>query len=726
MDEPSPKEQPASSSRELIAFAFVEEAYARTGDLVSGLVPLFAPVLAKKPHRKFDPAEFAVDVQKAYDIPMSPLVAAGLVEKLAESKLLTQAEGEPHTYRIAPSPPLGASFDESEVDSLLKAFSAFANDSLDRLNLRQDHDVLAAAFLQRLTSAQFLSFTDRREKNYYRGRTLALKKVEDDPQDAFQLSQALDVLSAEFALRMLEQGTGAADLLARLMSGAIIAEVVLTLQTPSSSDALASLAVVFDGPLILDYLDLSTPELRDYANDLFDLLGKAGVRKAVLRHTVEEMKGTLRGPLEALQRGDQPFGPLGNRIRVDTSHAAYARETLSDLEGRVQGMGFGILDADAFSTPERTKYCDAAIEEGLRNNVGPVMENLERRIRDARSIATVLRLREEACKAKSIADARWVLVTRNEAVAKRSHGFLLVRKLLERDQVPPAITDRQLAGYLWFAVGGSLGLLSRKKLIANCSNVMSLRTDVVSKVRQYLTELNSEKANLFMALMRDQRAQRCLVHATLGFPSAVTPNNAEQLLEEVRLSVAAEVREEAARREAQLKAEHDKAVADLANQHQEEVLRREADLLAARNAINEHKKESEDKIGKHQRDISQLEERFGALASSFDADVDARVQRAASQARRRTVALKMALVVAYLILVGLAAWFMPGDRIYALVVTLLLALAGFWVVPQIAFEKLARPLWEKTLASRCADLGVSEHLHRYVADSATMSVVRRR
>lgn len=90
---------------------------------------------------------------------------------------------------------------------------------------------------------------------------------------------------------------------------------------------------------------------------------------------------------------------------------------------------------------------------------------------------------------------------------------------------------------------------------------MSPRTDVVSKVRQYLIELDPEKANLFVTLMRDQRAQRCLVHSTLGFPSAITPDNAEQLLEEVRLSVAAEVRGEAERREAELKHDHEEELA---------------------------------------------------------------------------------------------------------------------------------------------------------------------
>lgn len=616
--------------------------------------------------------------------------------------------------------------DESEIDALLEAFSQFANESLARSGMQQDPDTLATAFLQRLTSAQFLSFTDRREKNYYRGRTLTLKKVEDDSQDNFQLAQALDVLSAEFAWKNLELGGAAAEILARLMCGAIIAEVVLTLQAPSSSDALSKLTVVSDGPLILDYLDLSTPELRDFANDLFELLGKAGVRKAVFKHTLEEMKGTLRGPLDALQRGDQPFGSLGNRIRVDTSHAAYARETLADLQGRVEKLGFDILDADAFATPEQLKYCDDAAEEGLRNNVGPLMENLERRIRDARSIATVLRLRADACNAKSVADTHWILVTRNEAVAKRSQSFLLGRKLIDRDHVPPAITDRQLAGYLWFAVGGNLGTLSRKKLVANCSNVMTPRTDVVSKVRQYLTELDSEKANLFVALMRDQRAQRCLVHATLGFPSAVTSHNAEQLLEEVRLSVAGEVREEAARREAVLKAEHDNAVADLARQHQEEVLRRDADLLSARRELRHHKKESEEKLSEHQGEISQLKEHVHALASSIDADIDSRMQRAADHARRQTVTLKVALVVGYLVVVGVAAWLAPGDPIYRVAVAVVVAFIGFWIVPQSAFETMARPLWTKGLSSKCAELGVSEHLHKYEVDASTMQVIRKR
>lgn len=716
------------NSRELIAFAFVEEAYAKTGDLVSGLLPLFGPLLAKKAHRRFDPVEFADEVQRAYDIPMSPLVASGLVEKLAEAGLLTLSETEPNTYRIAARREEVAKFDEQGMEEILSEFTEFANASLTHVGLsHQDRDVLDVAFLHRLTTAQFLSFSERREKNYYHGKTLILKRVEDDEQDAIQLEQALDVLSAEFVLRKLEASDSAGELLTRLMTGALIAEVVLTLQAPSSIDALGDLKVVFDGPLVLDFMDLSTPELRDYASDLFALVEKATARKVIFKHTLEEMKGTLRGPLDALQRGEKPFGPLGNRIRLDSSHAAYARESLNDLDQRVATLGFEIIDADLLATDERMEFCDDATEEGLRNNIGPLLTNLDRRIRDAHSIATILRQRARIQSPKSIADSSWVLVTRNDAVAARSQGYLVMRKIITRDDVPPAITDKRLAGYLWFSVGGNLGALSRKKLVANCSAVMTPRTDVVSKVRQYLEELDPKKAALFIALMRDQRAQRCLVHSTLAFPSAITPDNAEQLLEEVRLSVAADVRAEAEQREAEVNRKHEDELSKLAASHQKELLDQGSELLALKGEFGDHKEASAAELEKRTNEIAGLNERLNGIESSVKRSIDSRIQGAARRATREIFLLRLASVLIYLVIVGCAYWFIPTKdeyRLYALVATLIVALLGTGLIAQIAYDKFARPIWMRRLASHCNELDVADHLERYEVDSKKMRVNR--
>lgn len=714
-----------SSHRELIAFAFVEDAYSKTGDLVAGLMPLFAPILAKRPGRVFNPTEFADEVQKTYDIPMSPLVASGLVEKLSEAGLLSNADSEPHTYRIVRRESQADAIDERDADQLLEDFSDFAGESLEKIGLTFEPEGLSGAFLHRLTSAQFLTFSEKREKNYFQGKTLSLKKVEDDELDAFHIDQALDVLSAEFALRVLEKGGSAALLLTKLMTGALIAEVVLTLQTPSSGEVLSNVKVVFDGPLILDLLDLSTPELRDYAGDLFELIEKSRIHKIVFSHIVEEMKGTLRGPLEALQRGDQPFGPLGNRIRVDPSHAAYARATLANLETQIKALGFEIIDADAFTTPDLMRHCDDALEEGLRNNIGPLMENLERRIRDARSISTVLRARALANAAKSIVESEWILVTRNDAVAAKSHNYLLMKKVIERDGVPPAITDRRLAGYLWFAVGGSLGALSQKKLVANCSYVLSPRTDVVSKVRQYLTELDPQKANLFMTLMRDERAQRCLVHSTLGFPSAVSQDNAEQLLEEVRRSVASELKEEADAREEELRRKHAEELSATNWARKEEQIAKDAELLKLRDEMKEKEAAASKELDTRDKSLAEFSQRLRGLESAHESDIDARIDRASVSARRLTYGLKAGLVLIYLLIVAVAYLFSPKDGSWALFIVIAVAMLGYWIIPQITYEKLSRPLWIWRLHSRCRDLGVLEHLEEYELDGKKLSVTKR-
>lgn len=713
------------SPRELVAFAFVEEAYSRTGDLVAGLVPLFVPILAKRANRRFDPAEFSSAVEKAYDIPMSPLVASGLAEKLAEFRLLRVDPSEPHTYRVEPSAYVETPLDDSGIDELLAAFGQFASKSLTKIGLNVPADSLQTAFLKRLTSVDFLSFVERREKNYYKGKKLVLNDVVDDEQDAVHLDQALDVLSAAFALQTIEHGGSGADLITRLTGGALIADVVLTLQVPSSSAALNDISMSFDGPLILDYLDLSTPELHDFAKDLFALIEKAGIRKFVFAHVVMEMKGTLRGPLEAMQRGETPFGPLGNRIRGDSSHAGYARATLDDLETQLAAMGFEILDTDAYANDDLFFYCDLDTEEGLRNMIGPLHTNLERRIRDARSIATVLRLRGAAQHVKSIADAKWLFVTRNDVVASKSSTFVVYRGLLQKDDVPAALTDRRLAGYLWFAVGGNLGNLSRKKLIANCSYVMNPQTDLVSKVRQYLTELDPKKADVFMALMRDQRAQRCLVQSTMAFPSLVGLDNVDELLELVRFSTAEEVRATAEQREAVLTREYSETLAATNRRHADEEFQRQNQILLIEQDHAGQKIAAESAVSLRDEQIGDLAHRLSGMEVASNADVDLRIQAAVRSAKRATQLLKLALFIAYLIAVGAAYWYAPAEKTSTFfVVTLLLAAVGYWMTPTYIFDRLRLPLWMWKFNGKCEELQVTQHLCKFQINNLDENVTR--
>ena len=55
-------------SKELVAFAYVHEEYKRTGDIVAGLMPIFAPIIYEMSGQKFMANKFSKTVQSKYGI----------------------------------------------------------------------------------------------------------------------------------------------------------------------------------------------------------------------------------------------------------------------------------------------------------------------------------------------------------------------------------------------------------------------------------------------------------------------------------------------------------------------------------------------------------------------------------------------------------------------------------------------------------------------------------
>lgn len=710
------------SSHALVAFAFVEDAYAKTGDIVSGLLPLFAPLLAGKMGRQFDPKSFADDVSARYGIPMSPLVAEGLVERLAEAKLLYLEDKESRVYRVSSVRIPDTPIDEKSIDGVLDEFVAFANRSLSSLGLEQPSEGLKSGLLARLTSAQFLSAVERKEKNYFVGNKLTLKKAEE-PEDSVDLESAIDVLSAEFALRTMSRGGASAELLVKIATGALIAEVILTLQAPSGGDAFDDLSVFIDAPLLLDKLDLSSVELREFANSLFELMEKAHVRMAVFSHTLEEMRGTILGPLDAMRRGDEPFGPLGSRIRLDSSHAAYARSVLDTLEEKVKSLQVTVLDADVLRTEAGLQRLSVETEESLRNNVGPLHVGLERRIRDAASIASIMRLRSGR-RAQSIAAAGSLLVTRNPVVSSLSRAHLVFKRLIDSDEVPPAITDRTLAGYLWFVVGGNVGAITRQKLIANCAYVMIPKADIISKVRQYLTEIDAEKAEMFSALLLDNRAQRCLVHTTLGFPSAVNAGNVDAILQEVRESVAGELLEKAERREAELTAAHQAELLALSEGQRAAELEYQSAILAANQRAQSLAEEGERIARERTSELEKAKNELSITEAKSREDVDNRMSKAVSVARTGKRSVAGLLIVLYLALVWLTYDMSPDLGVWKQIAAVLVALAGFWFIPQLTYKYFGTMVWRWRFDGAVRSLGLEPYLDEFHVDVKSEIVQR--
>ena len=375
--------------------------------------------------------------------------------------------------------------------------------------------------------------------------------------------------------------------------------------------------------------------------------------------------------------------------------------------------GFEIIDAHDFTGKEFERFCPEELKDAIRIDLG-IHEHIERWERDALSLSTVLRARKPNEHPSTITEAGIVFITRNNAVAKKSRNTLLSRRRLLPSDIPPALTDRQISGLLWLVVGGNMGQLSRKKLVANCSMVMHPGMDIVSKMREMLTNLDPNKAELFEALMRDRRAKSCLVHSTLGLPMAITPQNAGEILDEMRKSTAAEVKQEeeekAQRREAELLETYDRIV----NEKDERI-----DDLEKKQ--NELKDTLEAAAIKSRGEISELNARLENLQNLYDSDMATRLSKAAASAKRAVLATKCGIIAAYMLVVMLS-FFLVSNSWLTKLFTIVVAVLGFWIVPHYLFDPIVKRVWRFTLEKSAERLGVVNELKMYVIDEKTMDV----
>jgi hypothetical protein len=709
--------------KELIAFAFIEEEYSKTGDITRGLMPLFTPILANKPNAIFDPKWFASAVEEAYDIPMSVLVAEGMVARLTDIGLLYQDSTNANIYKISPNQKTNANLIITEFEALLNDYIKFSSKVLENINFEISKEKIENALLKRFTNQKFLSILDRPEKNFYTGKTIKLKKVELDEDEVIDQEQILDVITANYALHVFETNKDNYNLLTKIASGALIAEVVLTLQTPSPDEKLSNVTLLLDGPILLDFLDLSTVELKSFSQDLFDLINKLNIKKAVLNHTIEEMKGTIHGPLEMAQRNQLPFGPLGDRIRNDTNHAAYARAVYDGLEDILKKLDIEIIEYENYAQDEYLSYCPNDIEEGLRNNLGRAHESLERRIKDAQAISTVLRMRgNKALHPQSITDTNYLLVTRNDAVANRSRSYLMYKKLIDDRDFPPSLTDRQLAGLLWFSAGGSLATISSKKLIANCSYVMHPRTDIVSKMRQCLSNINEEKAEIFTLLMRDGRAQRCLVQSTFGFTSIITTDNAEQLLDEIKKATAAEVMQKASEDIDKINLQNEEKIQQIISQNTEEKISKESEIFnlnLEQQQLNEKLEESEKA---HSKEINDLKSDFTIFRNNYENEIHENVIRAKSLADTQYKRTKILFILIYIFIILVITFNLNLSLQTKIIINVVLTVFSFWIIPETIFKPIGSYIWNKSFHNLIKSMNISNKISNYRIDSKNMTV----
>ena len=642
------------TTRTLIAFAYVAEQYARTRDIAQGLVPLFAPLISARAGTAFDPEQFVEDIKKTYDIEMHPFVAEEFAPLLADrGHLDLHREANVASYVNLkcdlPAPPV----QEEQLRALVDEFHSFSTHRLEKVGLQLTLEQLEIEFFDRLVQPDFLGLLLRPDRPSGEPNTLTLKREKREvTDDSPHLDQQLDYLVASFILHINEHSSNLFELIVAAATGALVSEVIFDLQRPpGDAEPISGVDVALDSPLVLDALELGHEGAGPYAKKLIEQIQEAGANTVVFQETIKEIHGALAAPLQNFEQRVPTYGPLGRRLRINSTTAPYVRSILPRIKEELQRLGIGVLEITTVERAKRWRIFTEEHEHQLGNALG-YYERDSARHHDARVISDVLRLRGRT-NFRSISDAKVVFVTRNVRLARSARQYLTEQPMFAHNYFPPCISDRHLAGLLWMSVGGGGETLSRLRLISNCSAAVVPRRDLVARMHKFFEDLNPAKVDRFNALMTNERAEHFLMDRTLSDAAVITVQNYEEIYRYIEEAAAERVIERKDREIASIRATHTQQI---------ETIEAEASQLDERAQAAEQSK----------RHL--LEEREG-LVDELNQSEKGWAMACLQRGRRISVFLKMIPIVVIASL-ATASSVLKGDSLGWLVATGTLAFLG--------------------------------------------------
>ena len=358
-----------ASTRPLLAYAVLAENWGATHDLVSGLVPLFTPLAAKRTGQPFSPDDFARDIDEYYGLRISAKVAGDWVSRLESAELIKRVSGQEGPFAVfvyGDLIPSSATISEAQVTSLLQEFRTFAVSAFARHKIGVNPAIFEIAFFERIVSQSFLSLISAKNKisEADEGNQLRLPKRHEEFA-ALSADARLDATVAAFIYDSLENNQQRWRIIETIAAGAVLAEVVLNFQEGAQKLDFSGVAIYFDAPLLMNLLSLGDNQASAYARELYEAVKQANGRVKTFEHCIEEIKGNIDGALREYEAG-RAFGPTGVRLG-QSAHRNYVGDVRMDVEAALQRVG---IDVERFDFGRLYSYCSVDQEESLRDSLG--------------------------------------------------------------------------------------------------------------------------------------------------------------------------------------------------------------------------------------------------------------------------------------------------------------------------------------------------------------------
>lgn len=432
---------------------------------------------------------------------------------------------------------------ERRLIQLVEGFRRYLSDSSASLNTASTEQI----------EEHFLRFLSRQSAQ--EGRE------PDGPELSNIEASQIEYWIAKYIASLSRRDPETFEFVQKISGISLLTDALLELRNPSESIAQARTLVVFlDGPLLMNHLGLSGKRAQENTSYVVEKLRQAGATIACFRHSCDEVKDNLMAVLARAPY--ERTGPSAEAMRDGSVTEAFLASVRNNVEHFVKTLGrVQIMPQKVSQFKSVEKFCDENLRLRLSMKM-PAQTDLAR-ARDADSITIIMR-RRQGHETSDFCSSRFVLITSNAELVRRSNETLREYKALgtDRSLIGPAIQDRIVGGILF----ANFGLvekkdISRTQLLATCARVVMLRPKILERMRQQIALLNRpEDAAIVDALLSQPRASEIVMDYTIGKSRSISASNIEDLISAVKRVSAEEVRREY---EARIGRERDEAERNL-------------------------------------------------------------------------------------------------------------------------------------------------------------------
>jgi hypothetical protein len=538
----------ALQRRDLINYAFVSQGIFGASDLLAAMLPLLQPIVHENCGKIFDPQEFARLVNDKFPWNMNSDAAEEIVPRMEKAGWLKLVVNDPSSRAYVYTDIESVSFDSTtekgiserlqnlgvEFRSFLDGISplearAFEADELEELLLKWliNSGGFDTASIQ---SAIEESLTDFDEAKI---REMPVEEIRGKRK---RFRQQEDYICARFIQHLNKSNQNTFDTVVELSALALVAEVILTYSAPRQAKIDTQVEFYYDGPFAMDLLGLTGFDRKRNAEYIHSHLSDLGIGVRIFDHSCDEIVDNLTAMLSRPKVGRH--GPTWDAIRKAEILESFAVEVRDSVETFINNINIPIVHVKSALVPNEEKYFTDSLKSEFADRLS--WENRRAAQRDAQSIAFVMRRRRDR-RHTNVFRSNITLITRNEVLAGFARRFCLDYNQIGRSHVPPILHQRRIAALLFLTFGNDEKReVTRRELMATCSDIVRCRPDVVDGMMSRLKMLDATKAEEFGALIQRPRCTQLLMDLTLGANDLIY-DRADEVFDRIRVSAAEDV-----------------------------------------------------------------------------------------------------------------------------------------------------------------------------------------